>query len=166
MTITLRICFLQEQPDLWVSCHTDGLSPALDPFVRSTVCTNLALSLSLILRQHGLVEMAETLDHTDDIAIFGIELPDLLFVLLVPTQADLMASRQLMLVSFDVVGDLLRGVLVHEANGTLDTRSGVRAGLRSRFLKHSCTDGVRGWMWDMIFTTRPWLHIQRLLGGL
>lgn len=93
MTITLRICFLQWQTDIWISCHTDSLSPALDPFVRSTICTDLALSLSLILRQHGLVEMAETLDHTDDIAIFGIELPNLLFVLLIPTQADLMTSR-------------------------------------------------------------------------
>lgn len=71
-----------------------------------------------------------------------------------------------MLVSFDVVGDLLRGVLVHEANGTLDTRSGVCTGLRSWFLEHGCAYGVRGWMWDMIFTIGPWLHIQRLLRGL
>lgn len=93
------------------------LGPITDSAVRSPVGLGFSLSFNLGLGQHGGVEVTEVLNHGDEIAVLGVELPYLLLVLLVPLETDLVAPRQLMLVGLDIAGDLFRGMLVEISDG-------------------------------------------------
>jgi hypothetical protein len=66
------------------------------------------------------VKLTQPFNHAHYIAIFGIYLLDLIFVTLVPAEANFMASGEFMFVCLNIVGDLLSRVFVHVTNGTLD----------------------------------------------
>jgi hypothetical protein len=89
------------------------------------------------------MQLAQALNHAHDIAIFRIYLL-LIFVTLVPAEANFMAAGEFMLMRLDIVGDLLCRMLIHVADRTLDGRGDICASLlRCRFFVHGCADGVR-----------------------
>jgi hypothetical protein len=93
------------------------------------------------------MQLAQALNHAHDVAIFRIYLLDLIFVTLVPAEANFMAAREFMLMRLNIVSDLLCGMLIHVANGTLDSRGDICASLlRCRFFVHGCADRVRRMM--------------------
>ena len=82
LIITFRVCR-----------HGHSFSPGLYPLIRSLLNLAWPSFTFSILRQHGLVQLAKTLDHTDNIPILGVELLDLLLIVLVPPKAHLMTPR-------------------------------------------------------------------------
>lgn len=63
--------------------HADVLSPVTDATVR--VAIGVILAFKLCRGQHGGVQVRKVLDHGYEVAVLGVELPYLLFVLLVPS---------------------------------------------------------------------------------
>lgn len=72
--------------------------------------------------------MAQPLDHTDQIAVFGVELADAFGVALVALYADFVAARDLVFVVLEVLGDFFGGVVVEEANRAFRGGAGGRRG--------------------------------------
>jgi hypothetical protein len=90
------------------------------------------------------MKLTQALYHAHNVAVFRIYLFDLVFVTLISTEANFMAAREFMLMRFNIVGNLLCGMFIHVANGTLDSGGDVCASLlRCRFFVHGCADGVR-----------------------
>lgn len=58
-----------------------------------------------------------------------------------------MASRELVLVCFDIASDFFGGMFVHEADGAFVGRGAVGCGDRCGLFPHGGTDGVFGMVW-------------------
>jgi hypothetical protein len=65
------------------------------------------------------MEVAEIFNHVDQVTVLGVELSYVLFVFLVPSDTDFVTTGEFMLVCFDIVGDLVRRMFIHEANRAL-----------------------------------------------
>lgn len=94
------------------------------------------------------MNVTQSFNHADNVAILGIHLLHLGLVALVPTQTNLMASRERVFVRFNIVSYFLRRMLVHEPDGTLGRTGTVGCGLRGGFFKHGGANGIRGIMWS------------------
>jgi phytoene dehydrogenase-like protein len=95
------------------------LGPFLDSLWRCRVgrsSVNLAfkldlaitLAVGLTLRQESLMFRTEATDHVNQAAVLGIQLPHVLGISLVSLHADSMAPWDLMFMSLDIFGNLLR----------------------------------------------------------